>query len=339
MIPAPVGVVGASGYSGAVLVSLLARHPGARLVFATSDKRAGERVSDVTGADTGELRFSPNGSALELAAGCDVALLATSAEVSLDLAPRLLAANKRVVDLSGAFRLRDAAEYPRWYRLEHRHPELLAEAHYGCFEIAGPPPAGARLVANPGCYPTAALLSVAPLLSAGLAEPRGVVVDAKSGVTGAGRQAKEEYSLAEAAGDLRAYKLLSHQHTPEIEQRAGAKITFTAHLLPIRRGILTTSYLRPRGGATTDAVMGALERAYEGSPFVRVMPPERVRITGVAGTNQAHVGAVADADVVVVTCAIDNLVKGAAGQAVENLNLLLGLPRETGLLGLPRFAP
>lgn len=339
MTRAPVGIVGASGYSGAVLASLLARHPGASLVLATSDKRAGERVSDVTGADTGALRFSPNGAALELAAACDVVLLATSAEVSLDVAPRLLAAGKRVIDLSGAFRLADVADYPRWYRLEHRHPELLAEAHYGLFELSGAPRPGTRLVANPGCYPTAALLAVAPLLRAGLAEPQPVIIDAKSGVTGAGRQAREEYSLAEVAGDLRAYKLLSHQHTPEIERFARAKVTFSAHLLPIRRGILATSYLRPRGGATTDAVMAALARAYDGDPFVRVMAPERVRIAGVAGTNQAHVGAVSDGDVIVVTSAIDNLVKGAAGQALENLNLLLGIPRETALVGLPRFAP
>ena len=339
MSRAPVGIVGASGYSGAVLASLRARHPGVELVLATSDKRDAERVSDVTGADTGELRFTPNAGAFERAASCDVVLLATSAEVSLELAPKLLAAGKKVIDLSGAFRLADVAAYPRWYKLEHHRPELLAEAHYGLFELRGPPPAGTRLVANPGCYPTAALLAIAPLLDAGLADAEGIIVDAKSGVTGAGRQAKEEYSLAEVAGDLRAYKLLSHQHTPEIERFARARVTFSAHLLPIRRGILATSYLRPRAGVTTDAVMGALTRAYASSPFVRVMSPERVRIAGVAGTNQAHVGAVADGAVIVVTSAIDNLMKGAAGQAVENLNLLLGHPRETGLLGLPRFAP
>lgn len=335
----PVGIVGASGYSGSVLASLLALHPGVSLAFATSDKRAGERVSDVTGADAGDLAFSANGSALDLARGCDVVFLATSAEVSHELAPKLLHAGHRVVDLSGAFRLAETASYPRWYKLEHRHPELLRTAHYGLFETQGAPPAGTKLVANPGCYPTAALIAVAPLLRAGLVDATGVIIDAKSGVTGAGRQAKEEYSLAEVAEDLRAYKLLSHQHTPEIERFSGAKLTFSAHLLPIRRGILSTAYLRPRAGASADAVQRALVAAYDGSPFVRVMAPDRVRIAGVAGTNQVHVGAAVDADVVVVVSAIDNLVKGAAGQAVENMNLLLGLPRETALVGLPRFAP
>lgn len=330
-----VGIVGASGYSGMVLTRILCAHPEVELVFCTSDKWAGDRVTDRIGARTA-LAFEANGRALAAAAEVDVVFLATSAEVSLGLAPALRAADKTVIDLSGAFRLRDAAAYPRWYGFTHEAPALLAGASYGLPELFGAPTSA--LVANPGCYPTATLLALAPLLRAGLVEPAGLVVDAKSGVTGAGRQAKEAYSFCEVADDFRAYKILSHQHTPEIAQAlAVPTLTFTAHLLPVRRGILATCYARPRASAA--ALRACLEAAYEKAPFVRAVAPEAVTLAGVVGTNECHVGVAADGDVAIVVAAIDNLVKGAAGQAVQNLNLLRGFAETAGLADLPRSAP
>ncbi len=330
-----VGIVGASGYSGMVLTRILCAHGDVELAFCTSDKWSGDRVADRIGARTA-LTFEPNARAVAAAADVELVFLATSAEVSLGLAPPLHASGKKVIDLSGAFRLRDAAAYPRWYGFTHEAPALLAGASYGLPELFGAPTSA--LVANPGCYPTATLLALAPLLRAGLVEPTGLVVDAKSGVTGAGRQAKEAYSFCEVEDDFRAYKILSHQHTPEIAQAlAVPSLTFTAHLLPVRRGILATCYARPRGSA--ESLRACLEAAYEKAPFVRVVAPEAVTLAGVVGTNECHVGVAADGDVAVVVSAIDNLIKGAAGQAVQNMNLLLGLSESRGLGDLPRSSP
>ncbi len=351
-----VGVVGATGYSGALAARLLAAHPGFDLRFCTSDAAAGHKVSDRLGFAT-ELAFVPNGEATRVAAEVEAVVLATPAEVSARLAPAILRADKAVVDLSGAFRLGAAEPYPAWYGFDHPSPDLLARAHYGLPELFGPPlPAadGSALVANPGCFPTAALLAVAPLLRAGLVEPTGIIVDAKSGVTGAGRQAKEEYSFAEVDEDVRAYRILKHQHTPEIvrglavcaaapgardaaEARIG--LTFTAHLLPVRRGILATCYARPRPGVTSRAVEECLAEAYRAAPFVTVVAPGKVTLGAVVGTNGACVGAVANDDVVVSIASIDNLLKGAARPAVQNLNLLFGLDEGLGLAQLQRISP
>ena len=345
-----VGVVGASGYSGAVATRLVATHPRLSLAFATSDRHVGESVAARLGATIdGDVAFVAHASAHELTAKCDAVLLATSAEVSARLAPAFADAGKQVVDLSGAFRL-DAPGTRRWYGFEHAAPGWLARAFYGLPELFGAPPAGA-LVANPGCYPTAALLALAPLLREGLVEPCGLVVDGKSGVTGAGRQTGEAYSFVEIDGDARAYKVLSHPHTPEIARAlslaAGGspaapdavRVTFTAHLLPIARGLLVTCYGRPRSGATRERVAACLADAYRSAAFVRAVAPEDVMLKRVVGTNLALVGATADADVVVAIGAIDNLLKGAAGQAVQNLNAINGWDDALGLEGLQRVAP
>jgi N-acetyl-gamma-glutamyl-phosphate reductase len=281
--------------------------------------------------------FVANARAVEAADGCSVVLLATSAEVSLELAPKFRARGISVIDLSGAFRLRDATQYPRWYKFEHHLPEHLAASHYGLPELFGAPPREG-LVANPGCYATATILALAPLLKAGLIESSGIIVDAKSGVTGAGRQSKEAYSFSEVEGDFRAYKILSHQHTPEIAQAINVRsLTFTAHLLPVRRGILATCYAKPRGSA--EQIEAALRDAYARAPFVEVTAPEEVSLSSVVGTNMCRIGVAAEDDVVLVVAAIDNLVKGAAGQAVQNLNLMLGLDERIALAGLHRSAP
>jgi N-acetyl-gamma-glutamyl-phosphate reductase len=340
-----VGVVGASGYSGGVAARLLAGHPRAQLVACTSDKLAGESVEAHLGVRGAEgLRFVPNGTALELAGSLDAVILATAADVSMRLLPAFAELGKQVIDLSGAFRL-EASAYPRWYKLTHEAPAWLDRAHYGLPELFGAPPKGA-VVSNPGCYPTAALLPLAPLVRAGLVEPAGLVVDGKSGVTGAGRQSTEAYSFTEIDEDTKAYKVLSHQHTPEIlrglsRMAQGVTLTFTAHLLPVKRGLMCTCYGRPRpgAGATAARVAECLADTYGKSAFVRAMAPDQVTLKRVAGTNFAHVGATANDDVVVAIGAIDNLVKGAAGQAVQNLNLLNGWDETLGLADLHRISP
>jgi N-acetyl-gamma-glutamyl-phosphate reductase len=338
-----VGVVGASGYSGAVSARLLAVHPRCTLAFGTSDKLAGEDIAQHLGVRLEDpLRFVGNGTAIEHADACDAVFLATSADVSVKLGPAFAERGKQIIDLSGAFRL-DAEAYPLWYGFEHAAPAWIARAHYGLPELFGAPPKGA-LVSNPGCYPTAALLALAPLVREGLVEPAGIVVDAKSGVTGAGKQSGEAFSFAEYADDSHAYKVLKHQHTPEIVRAlsrlaAGVKLTFTAHYLPIKRGLLATCYGRPRAGASAERVAACLADAYGGSGFVRAIAPDQVTIKRVVGTNACHVGATANDDVVIAVGAIDNLLKGAAGQAVQNLNLMNGWDETTGLDGLQRVSP
>jgi N-acetyl-gamma-glutamyl-phosphate reductase len=352
----PVGIIGASGYAGIEATRLLADHPHARLVLATSERWAGDTVEKRLGwgGAVGALAYAPLEKSLELASRCAAVLLATPAELSLELAPQLLAAGVKVVDLSGAFRLKDAGLYPAWYGFAHGAPGLLPEAVYGLTELARARIAGARLVANPGCYATAAALALAPLLEAGVLEAGSLVVDAASGTTGAGRKGTEEMSFSEVEGDFRAYRVLRHQHTPEIAQTlagvAGRPVplTFTAHLLPVRRGILCTAYARLANGATLADLKAAYANVYAGSPFVSLAPSaDAVGLKAVVGTNRCLLGVAAEAadaggmdpGRVVVTAAIDNLLKGAAGQAVQNLNLVQGWEEGCGLTHLRGSLP
>jgi N-acetyl-gamma-glutamyl-phosphate reductase len=332
-------VIGASGYSGLELTRLLARHPRVRVTALTSDRWAGEAAGArlPLPAAVAALPYLPL--AGSEAVDAEVAFLATPAEVSHELAPKLLARGLRVVDLSGAFRLADAAAYPGWYGFAHQHPALLAEARYGLPELARAQLGGARLVTNPGCYATAIALAVAPLVKSGLCSASGIAVTGLSGVSGAGRKASEEYSFGEVDEDLRAYRIGRHQHVPEIEQTvarfAGAcgGLSFTPVLIPIRRGILASCVLRLAGKASAGDLAQALEAAYAGEPFVKVLAADRVMVKDVARTNRAHVGVALDAraGVAVAVSAIDNLVKGAAGQAVQAMNAALGWPEATGL--------
>ncbi len=349
------GIIGVSGYSGMEMARLLSRHPDFAIAFATTDKWAGKQLGSklaLPPAASGLTCLSQEQgrAALHTAA---VVFLCTPPEVSIDLAPRALAAGARVVDLSGGFRLA-ADDYPRWYKFAHGDPALLGEAVYSMPEATGNPERlrGARLVSNPGCYPTVSALSVLPLLKAGLIDPGTVIIDAKSGTTGGGRKAAEDWSFSEVDGDLRAYKVLGHQHTPEIERAlglagvAGAKVVFTPHLLPARRGILATAYgrLTPAAlasGDPTAEVIRALERFAEGRPFIKVVAPEEATLAAAVGTNRVVIGARADASrgVAVVCASMDNLVKGAAGQALQNANLMFGLPETTGLDNLVGHLP
>jgi N-acetyl-gamma-glutamyl-phosphate reductase len=334
----PAAVIGASGYTGLELTRLLARHPRLRLAALYSDRWADDAAGSRVPLDgpAAALRYRPLAEGER--ADAELVFLATPAEVSADLVPKLLARGARVVDLSGAFRLEDPAAYPGWYGFAHPAPALLAEARYGLPELSRQKLAGAKLVTNPGCYATAIALALAPLVKAGLGLAGGIAVTGLSGVSGAGRKASEDYSFVEVSDDLRAYRIGKHQHVPEIEQTvaryAGAcgPISFTPVLVPIRRGILATITIRLEG-APPAGLADALRAAYADEPFVKVLAPDRVTVKDVLHTNRCHVGLAVDAraGVVVAVSAIDNLVKGAAGQAVQAANAVLGWPETTGL--------
>jgi N-acetyl-gamma-glutamyl-phosphate reductase len=268
-----------------------------------------------------------------------VVFLATPADVSMELAPAMLGAGLKVVDLSGAFRLRDAAAYSRWYKDEHTAPQLLAEAVYGLPEFCRERIRSARLIANPGCYPTAANLAIQPLIASGIIDrAAGIVCDAKSGVSGAGRKPSLKTSFCEVTDNLSAYAVLDHRHVPEILMVSSieeAEFSFTAQLLPIDRGILETIYFRTNKVASAEDLLDIYRRRYANDAFVRLYQPGALPdIRGVDRTNFCDIGVRFDPATgrAVVVSAIDNLVKGAAGQAVQNMNLALGFPETEGLL-------
>ncbi|MBA3287434.1 MAG: N-acetyl-gamma-glutamyl-phosphate reductase [Acidimicrobiia bacterium] len=329
------GIVGASGYTGAELLRLLAGHPDVDVAVATGDTQAGSAVAELypsLAAAYGDLVFEPTDpSALD---GLDVVFLGLPHRASMALAPELLARVRCVVDLSAAFRLKDPAAYPQWYGFAHDQPALLAEAVYGLPERHRADLQEARLVATPGCYVTAATLALAPLLDAGLAGRDGIIVDAASGVSGAGRTATATTAFCRVDEDFTAYGLLDHRHTPEIEQNLGAQVLFTPHLAPMNRGILATCYARPAAGIelSTDVLLETLSAAYEHEPFVVVSErPPGTKAT--LGSNTAHVTARFDerTGYVLALCAIDNLTKGASGGAVQSANVALGLAETAGL--------
>jgi N-acetyl-gamma-glutamyl-phosphate reductase len=344
-----VAVIGVSGYSGMELARILSVHPRFALRLAVSDKWAGQPLGErvAIAGPSAELVVTSQADGIERLGSVELVFLCTPAEVSMELAPRALDAGARVVDLSGAFRL-PAADYPRWYGFQHGCPELLDGAVYAIPEAAGRDRLRqARLVSNPGCYATAGTLAVLPFLAAGLIEPQGIIIDAKSGTTGTGRKGTEELSFSEVAGDLRAYRILRHQHTPEIERAlrlAGSPsglVAFTSHLLPVRRGILATAYGRLRAGRGAPEAVAALEAFVKGRPFLRAAKPDAVKLQSVVGTNRALLGVDADPErgVLVALCALDNLIKGAAGQAVQNANLMFDIEETAGLSGLCGSAP
>ncbi|HZZ85809.1 MAG TPA: N-acetyl-gamma-glutamyl-phosphate reductase [Anaeromyxobacteraceae bacterium] len=332
-------VVGASGYAGLELTRILSRHPRVRLDALFSDRWSDEVVGARLPLDgpAAALRYRPQAAAAEV--DSEVAFLATPAEVSLDLAPRLLARGVRVVDLSGAFRLGLPELYPTWYGFPHHQPELLASAPYGLPELCRAEIVGAKLVSNPGCYATAIALALAPLVKAGACLPDGITVTALSGVSGAGRKAAEDYSFCEVAEDVRTYRIGRHQHVPEIERtvarHAGrcGPLSFTPVLAPIRRGILATCTLRLAPGVGQADLARAYAGAYADEPFVRILAADKVKVADVARTNRCHLGATADArtGLAVAVSAIDNLVKGAAGQAVQAMNAAWGWDETLGL--------
>ena len=328
-----VGIIGASGYTGAELLRLCAGHPDLELVLATGDSQAGTAVADLypsLAAACGDLVFAPyDAAAIE---GLDLVFLGLPHGASQALVPDLLDRVPHVVDLAADFRLKDPALYPQWYGEAHAAPELLERFVYGLPEVYRDELAGAAAVAVPGCYPTAANLALGPLVRSGLVAPTGIVVDAASGVSGAGRPPKPNTTFCTVDEDFTAYGLLGHRHTPEMEMVFGTEVLFTPHLAPMNRGILATCYARPAAPTSTEAVLAALHEAYDDEPFV-VVSERSPSTKATLGSNTAHVTARADERTgwVVALCAIDNLVKGASGQAVQCANLALGLPEATGL--------
>ncbi len=329
------GIVGFRGYSGMELVKILSGHPRVEPVLMEHRSDAAPEVHPL--GWQGPERIAATAEAARTA-DVAVVLLATPADVSMQLAPEFLEAGIRVIDLSGAFRLRTVERYRHWYKEEHTQPALLAEAVYGLPEFYREQVKGARLVANPGCYPTAANLALRPLVEAGCIDRRhGIICDAKSGVSGAGRKPSLKTSFCEVTENFSAYSILGHRHVPEVLLNSGleeSEFSFTAHLLPIHRGILETIYFRAAEGVTAERLLEVYQGAYPDEPFVKLYPPGSVPdLRPVQHTNLCLIGwRVDDATrrAVVVAC-IDNLGKGAAGQAVQNLNLMLGLAETEGL--------
>lgn len=342
MLQLSVGIIGASGYTGGELLRLLAGHPGVRVTAATSRSLAGQPVGEVfpsLGSAYPDLAMAATDSP-EAVAGCEAVFLAVPAGVAMSLAPALLASGVKVIDLGADFRFRDPAVYAAWYGEAHRCPELLAEAVYGLPELFRDEIRGARLVGNPGCYPTATALALGPALAGGLADPADLIIDAKSGVSGAGRRAALDYHFPEVAENLRAYKVAGHRHTPEIEQTVAhlcgepVALTFTPHLVPMSRGMLVTAYLKLRPGVGGEEVAAVYRARYAEEPFVTFLEGDALPQTkAVAGSNRVDVAVRVDRRTgrLVALAALDNLVKGAAGQAVQNLNLLCGWAETTGL--------
>ncbi|MCU1351120.1 MAG: N-acetyl-gamma-glutamyl-phosphate reductase [Acidimicrobiales bacterium] len=336
-----VGIVGASGFTGAELLRLCAQHPDLDVVAATGDSQAGTPVAALypsLAAAYGDLVFEPFHDGLADSQALDLVFCGLPHGTSQTIVPKLLAADRVVVDLGADFRLKDPSLYPTWYGAEHTAPALLDDAVYGLPELFRDELRSATLIATPGCYVTTATLALAPLLRAGLVEATGIVVDAASGVSGAGRPPKPNTTFCAVDEDFSAYGLLTHRHTPEIEQNltfaAGTdvQVLFTPHLAPMNRGILATCYARPTRPTTTEQLRDALRAAYADEPFVVVRDdPPSTKAT--LGSNTVHVTAYADERTgwVVALAALDNLTKGASGGAVQSANLALGLPETAGL--------
>lgn len=333
------GILGATGYAGLELVRLLLRHPQAAVAAVGSVSFEGQALADVYPAlrEVTPLVCEDADAVIEAS---DVVFAALPHGLSQETAARCVNAGKKFIDLGADFRLDDPDDYTQWYGCDVLYPELHEEAVYGLPELFRGEIVGKRIVGNPGCYPTASALGLAPALQAGLIECMGIVIDAKSGTTGAGRKPAQNTHFPDCNEAFSAYKVASHRHTPEIEQTltrvAGrpATITFVPHLLPVNRGILATIYARLRPGATAAAVRQAYETAYAGERFVRLLPEgESANISHVRASNYCEIQLYTDdhTGLLIVTSAIDNMVKGAAGQAIQNMNLLYGLPEDAGL--------
>jgi len=342
-----VAIVGASGYTGGELGRLLCNHPDVSITVATSRQNEGVPLNRLYPHLTGGIDIvCSNPASSEIAERADFIFCAVPHKTAMDVVPTFLEAGKKVVDLSADFRLRDVNVYEQWYQ-PHSSAHLLDRAVYGLPELYRSKIKNADLVANPGCYPTSITLALAPLLKAGLIDPNSIIIDSKSGTSGAGRSAHVGTLFCEVTEGFRAYKVGGvHRHVPEIEQNlsdvAGnpLNVTFTPHLLPISRGILSTSYAKLKNGADSDAIHALYQRMYADEPFIRVLDPGVQPATQyVRGSNYCDIGLAIDSrtDRVIITSAIDNIVKGASGQAVQNMNLMCGFAEDTGLKQAPLF--
>ncbi|HWP82495.1 MAG TPA: N-acetyl-gamma-glutamyl-phosphate reductase [Bacteroidota bacterium] len=333
-------IIGASGYSGFELTKLLLRHSSVKLQSLFANSSAGKRVDEIYPSAARLSRHRYETYSIEAACSSDVVFIALPSGEAMKIVPELLDRGKKVIDLGGDFRLDRAAEYERYYKHDHIAPELLHEGVYGLPEWNANAIKQARLIANPGCYPTSALLPLLPLLKENAIQPHGIIINSLSGVSGAGRSSSAELSFAEVNESVKAYKVMVHQHIPEIKHAVNlfaacdASFSFVPHLLPITRGIYTTIYAPVSNDLSEDKVFSIYHSYYEKEPFVRYSAIAIPEIKNVVYTNSIDIGFRIDRDNnrLIVFSAIDNLIKGAAGQAVQNMNLLFGFDETEGLL-------
>jgi N-acetyl-gamma-glutamyl-phosphate reductase len=337
-----VGIVGATGYAGEELIDILLRHPHIRIASVSAKIDKPQPIAELFPRFKNRIELTcvlPD--IRQIAAKCDLIFLALPHTVSMALVPQFLDAGKRVIDLSADYRFKDIKVYEKFYETAHKDKANLSTAVYGLPELYRYKIKNAKLIANPGCYPTAALLALAPLVACNLIDPGSVIIDAKSGVTGAGRKLAEGFLFSEINEDFKAYKVNIHQHMPEIDQilsrLAGHKIkvTFVPHLLPLSRGIIETIYVKRHASAKNKQqdLLTLYRKFYKTEPFVRIKEQGQFpRLKDVAGTNFCDIGLQDDGDSVIIISAIDNLLKGASGQAVQNMNIMYKFPEQTGLL-------
>jgi N-acetyl-gamma-glutamyl-phosphate reductase len=338
-----VAICGGSGYTGAELLRILSAHPKVEITAVTSEKSAGKSPAELFPQlhRCSDLKFEPLDKS-KLLRKADLFFMALPHGASQQAVAHFHKKGRKVVDLSADYRLKDPSVYESWYKTGHTEKAVLKQAVYGLPELYRKRIKRATLVANPGCYPTSAILGLAPLLSEGLVSPEGITVDSKSGTTGAGRKADVALSFSEVNEGFKAYGLCVHRHTPEIEQElsaaAGQEVTvnFTPHLLPVDRGIISTIYARHTGKGGLKNIFDTLNKAYVKEPFVRVLDQGAYpNVLHVRGSNECHIGVALNerTGTVIVVSAIDNLVKGASGQAVQNMNLICGFKETTALTG------
>jgi len=342
-----VAIVGASGYTGLELIRILHCHPEVAVTCVTSEQSAGKRIDEIFPTLRGRCELVlENLEPVSVSAKADIIFTALPHKAAMEVVPTFLKLGKTVIDLSADYRLADPQVYGAWYE-PHLNPALLKKAVYGLPEIRRAKIKGKKLVANPGCYPTSIILGLAPLLKNGLIDPASIIADSASGVTGAGRSAKVDSLYCEVNEGYKAYGVGGvHRHTPEIEQElsllAGKplQVTFTPHLVPMDRGILSTIYAAPFKATNTDQLVKLYTEFYAGEPFVRVLPKGRLPSTAfVRGSNFCDIAPLVDVRTgrIIIVSAIDNLVKGASGQAIQNINIVCGLPETMGLEGLAVF--
>ncbi len=333
------GIVGISGYSGCTALEILLKHSHARVTYVSANNTTGP-VAEIWPKLNGLTdlvcdKYTPE-KAIEK---CDVVFLAVPHTIAMDIAPALLKAKKKVIDLSADYRLKTAGEFTKWYTAEHKDKANLKNAVYGLPELYRQKIKSAQLIANPGCYPTASILGLAPIVSAQSDAINSIIIDAKSGVSGAGRKVALGFVFSEVNENFKAYKVLNHQHTPEINQYlskvAGGKIevTFIPHLLPINRGIHETIYVQFKNEVKAANIHAIYKKFYKTEPFVRVLAlGKQPEIRDVARTNYCDIAVAAKGNLAVITCAIDNLLKGASGQAVQNMNIMYNFKETEGLI-------
>ncbi len=343
---AKISIAGATGYTGLELIRLLVQHPEADLITLTADSHAGKNITEVAPSlrgwvDQPLVKLDPS-----IAEGCDILFLALPHTAAMDQVPGMLRGSCRIIDLSADYRLHSADSFSEWYKVPHTSAQLLEKAVYGLPELHREKIKTAQLVANPGCYPTSAILALAPLMQTDWVDLDSIIVDSKSGVSGAGRKLSLTTQFCEANEGVSAYSVAEHRHTPEIEQElsglAGKNITlsFSPHLMPMTRGILTTVYINLKKEIQRDALQEHYAAYYNEEPFVRILPAGQFANTHhVAGSNYCDIGVQVDTrnQRAIITSAIDNLMKGASSQAVQNMNLMLGLDETTGLNAPPLF--